>query len=105
MDKKTINKEIGTRLQNARKALGVSQEEIAEIAGVAKTTISCTERGEQKTSVPVLLAYCEKLHKTPNELLGYNGDSPSQELISVIYSMTEEEQKKILEIAKIIRHI
>ncbi|MCY4411439.1 MAG: helix-turn-helix transcriptional regulator, partial [Caldilineaceae bacterium] len=40
---------LGRRLQGARKARGLTQKEVAESLGVARTTITALEKGERRT--------------------------------------------------------
>lgn len=57
----TIIDIIALRLRNRRKALGLTQEQLAERAGVHPTYIGQVERGEKNITVKKLCAICEAL--------------------------------------------
>ena len=40
---------IGRRLQEARKARGLTQKEVADVLGFARTTVTALEKGERRT--------------------------------------------------------
>ncbi|RII43618.1 XRE family transcriptional regulator [Galactobacter valiniphilus] len=48
--------EIGARIKRARKALGVTQEELAELIGVSTRTLGQVERGTGTPSLATVLA-------------------------------------------------
>ena len=52
---------IGRRLQEARKARGFTQREVAESLGVARTTITALEKGERRPR-PVELITMARLY-------------------------------------------
>ena len=103
MDKKDIekNKIIGSKLQKSRELCGVSQKELANFCGITKNHISSIERGCHKASVNLLLAYCDKTHMTPDEILNIKEESRViPELLRVLSNKSPEEQERILRIIK-----
>lgn len=66
---------IGVRLQQARHAVGLSQEEVAHRAGISTFTYQKFEKGESKPGTPMnprlvtLLTLCEVLGIEVGELL------------------------------------
>lgn len=54
-DKKILIK-LGDRIREARKELGVSQEQLAHLSGMHRTYVSSVERGERNISVLNLLS-------------------------------------------------
>ena len=66
-----LNMKIGILLQRAREDKNVTQKEIAEHTGYSKNHISAVERGVCKTSVELLLGYCDVLDIEPNSVLKY----------------------------------
>lgn len=50
----------------------------------------------------MLLGYCERLETTPNDILGYSDNEVLPELKIELSKMDEEQQRKILEIVKIL---
>lgn len=49
-----VRKRVGANMRSAREALGVSQEELADRAGVHRTYISGVERGVRNPTITVL---------------------------------------------------
>lgn len=54
-------KEIGQVIRNRRKLLGVSQSQLATIAGVGINTLTKIERGEGNPSLSVLMRVLNSL--------------------------------------------
>lgn len=67
---------LGVRLQQARHAIGLSQEEVAHRAGISAFTYQKFEKGESKPGTPMnprlvtLLTLCEVLGVEVGDLLG-----------------------------------
>ena len=53
--------EIGQRIRKYRKAVGMSQEQLADAANISTTHMSHIETGNTKLSLPVLVAISEAL--------------------------------------------
>lgn len=60
---------IGSNLRNARKALGPTQEEVAETLGLAPRYISDIERDKTKGSITTLINLCNMYHVSPSFIL------------------------------------
>lgn len=60
---------IGQRIRKIRKAYGMSQEVLAERAGISTTHMSHIETGNTKLSLPVFLAIATVLEVHTDELL------------------------------------
>lgn len=56
--------EIGQRLRAARKAAGLNQEDVANVVGVAKSTVSEWETGKRSPDVELLETIAECLNVT-----------------------------------------
>lgn len=61
--------EIGQRIRKNRRALGLSQEELAEKIGISSTHMSHIETGNTKLSLPVLVSVSTVLEVRTDELL------------------------------------
>lgn len=61
--------EIGQRIRRYRKACGLSQEALAEKAGISATHMSHIETGNTKLSLPVLVNIAEALSVQTDALL------------------------------------
>lgn len=104
MANRTIDEEnvkIGRLLQGAMESHGVLQSELCETTGLTKNHISAVERGVSKASIRMLIGYCEKIGTTPNDILGYNELNLILELQEMLASMDEKQQKRIVDMIKL----
>lgn len=62
-------RKFGTRVRQERMRLGISQEELAERAGLHRTYIGGVERGERNVGLLNLLRLARALGVAPGELL------------------------------------
>ena len=60
---------FGTRLREARKGAGLTQEKLAHTAGVDRTYVGSVERGERNLSVLNILTFATALGIDPGELV------------------------------------
>jgi transcriptional regulator with XRE-family HTH domain len=59
---------FGHRVRELRKARGLSQEELAELAGVHRTYMSSVERGERNVGLDNILAIAAALDVPASDL-------------------------------------
>ena len=64
-----FNSKYGKILQEYRKKNHLTQENVAELSGLAPRYISQIERGELKGSINTLLTFCNAYKITPNDIL------------------------------------
>ena len=60
---------IGKNIKECRKAAHLTQEELAEQAGIGQQFLSRLERGKGIPSLETIMALCDALHVEPNKLL------------------------------------
>lgn len=60
---------FGTQLRELRKHAGITQEELAFRAGLARTYISLLERGIKSPSLTIFLRLCVVLQQKPDEVM------------------------------------
>jgi len=60
---------FGTKLSQARKAAGLTQEVLAERVGMSRPSIANIERGNQQVPLHMLASFASVLGKKPCELL------------------------------------
>lgn len=58
----------GEKVRNARKACGLSQQELASRAGVSRQTIIAIEKGNYNPTINLCIIICKILGKTLDEL-------------------------------------
>ena len=67
---------LGNRLKVARAERGLSQEQLASLAGVTRQTISSIETGQYCPSALLAFLLARKLGKPVDELFFVEGDVP-----------------------------
>lgn len=88
---------IGERMKERRKSLGLSAEQVAEKLEVSRASIYRYEKGEiEKFPIESLIPLAEVLQTTPADLMGWK-----QESISYIYNqLTPPRQQKVYHFAE-----
>lgn len=56
------------KMKAARAALDISQQELAERAGVSRQTVSAIEKGDYNPTINLCISICKILGKTLDEL-------------------------------------
>lgn len=56
------------RLKAARAAKDLSQQQLADLVGVSRQTVSAIEKGDYNPTIRLCLAICHALDKTLDEL-------------------------------------
>lgn len=64
-----IQKVIGNNVRNYRKKMGLSQEELGDLAGLDRTYIGGIERGERNVSAVNIAKIAKALKVKPEKLL------------------------------------
>jgi transcriptional regulator with XRE-family HTH domain len=64
-----LNGTIGANVGRLRRAMDISQEELAEIAGYHRTYVGMIERGEKNITIDTLEALAGALGVEPHRLL------------------------------------
>ncbi len=80
-----IFKVVGPRIAERREAIGLSQERLAERAGLHRTAISPLELGKSGTLVVTVFRIAAVLRVTPTELLDgiyWNPDEDGENFIN-----------------------
>ena len=67
--KKELNVAIGTHIQTAREAAGLTQEQLAELLPMATTNLSSVECGTVGISLKTLVRICEILSVSSDTIL------------------------------------
>jgi transcriptional regulator with XRE-family HTH domain len=68
----SIQKQFGNRVRELRQAKGISQEELAEKAGIHRTYLGGIERGERNPCLKNILQVATALGVTLSELFSFN---------------------------------
>lgn len=99
--------QIGQRIRKARKACGLSQEELAEKIDISTTHMSHIETGNTKLSLPVLVRVARVLGVRTDDLL--NGETRGtasavrEEISEVLDRCTDQESRVIAEVVRSVK--
>lgn len=63
-------KMLGSRLQDARRSAGLTQEDAAKALGMARTTIVAIEKGERRVSPHELIEFAKNYRRPVSDLVG-----------------------------------
>ncbi len=71
---------FGEKIRNARKALGLTQRQLADQLDVSNTSISNWEKGLSRPDADLIQKLCLALHLQPNDFYGTNenNQAPAQ---------------------------
>lgn len=69
-DSQELRKVFAANLRNLRQARRISQERLAELAGLHRTYISSVERGARNISIDNIARLAKALDVSPEKLLG-----------------------------------
>lgn len=83
---------IGNRIRHIRKKQGLTQEKLADAAGISLSFLGHIERGTRKLSVDTLYKIAKVLHCSADELLGIDAVSDSSAVSDEISSIIAELQ-------------
>jgi transcriptional regulator with XRE-family HTH domain len=62
--------QMGARIRKARNEAGINQQQLADRAGLTRSTISLIECGRRDAQARSLLAIASALEITPDDILG-----------------------------------
>jgi transcriptional regulator with XRE-family HTH domain len=69
-DEHDLKKIVGRIIARHRSTAGISQEKLAEIAGLERGYISLIERGMRMPTVETIFRLCRGLKASPSEVIG-----------------------------------
>ena len=69
-DSQELRTVFAANLRNLRQTRGISQERLAELAGLHRTYISSVERGARNISIDNIARLAKALDVSPDKLLG-----------------------------------
>ncbi len=97
--KKDLNLQIGERVRCARKAVGFSRDELAEMLGISSLFLSYIECGQRGMSVSTLMNLCKILQVSSDYILfGNENESTSEnEIAQAVKSIEKKYQPLVLE--------
>lgn len=98
-----MGEKFNENLKTARERKGISQKDLAETIGVAKSTYSLYESGNREPNVQTIKKIADILNVSADELLGINEDTTTIAAHFDGSEYTEEELDKIKEFAAFVK--
>lgn len=89
---------LGKRVRKQRLLSDMTQEDLAEAAGISCSFVGHIERGEKKASLETLIALCNAMQVSPNVLLQDSLDNAFLE-----EDIVAEDGKLLCDIMKVLR--
>jgi transcriptional regulator with XRE-family HTH domain len=102
---KDLNKAFGLSIRNLRKKQGLSQEDLADRAGLHPTYVGGVERGERNPSLESILKISSALGVSPGQLFRFEGvktslnldDEIAEELLVFVENLKPSTKRKLLQ--------
>jgi Zn-dependent peptidase ImmA (M78 family) len=88
---------IGKNLQNARKALDITQDEVSSALGISRSAISLIESGQRNINSIELARFANLYHKTISEFLDPEPTPNGFEILFRTERISKEDRAKIIE--------
>jgi transcriptional regulator with XRE-family HTH domain len=94
---KTFYEEVGRRIRDARKRLSpkLTQQGLADLVLLTRTSITNVEKGRQKILLHTLADLANALHVEPATLLPVQGNEPERNLEDALRDRSRSEQEWI----------
>lgn len=96
MRERNKHMDIGTRIQNLRKASHMTAKELSQIIEVSPSFISAIENNSSKLSLPTLAKICDALGVTLSEFFNTEASVVDTKLSSAISTLPEEKKWQLL---------
>jgi transcriptional regulator with XRE-family HTH domain len=84
LDRKQLYIAIGARIKRIREAADMTQEELAHILDLKRTSITNIERGNQRPTLDALYRFCERFALELSDVLPSVLESTRQDARSVV---------------------
>lgn len=100
-------KAIGNKLLSIRKNTGMTQNEVAEAAGLSDRTYADIERGSVNMRIETILRICKALQITPDDILtedNYTLSEQQEALIEQLNSCSPKERETALLLLSVYLH-
>lgn len=75
-----MNSNVGERIKSARQQWGLTQEEVAQKAGISRIALGNYERGERTPPIDIFARIANALHVSMDDLYGFNKPTKWEQL-------------------------
>lgn len=104
MKTQSLAYKLGVRIRTLRKAAGLTQEQLAEVADVSVNFIGYVERGQRTPSIKTLEQITQALNVRPKDLFEFLEDESNEllyeTLIAVLRKCAPDDLRALIQIAK-----
>ena len=101
-----MNKTIGQRIKECRKAMGMTQEELANALYIPKTTVSSYERDVVDMKMGIIKELAKALHTTVGYLIDGENlelDEDIKQMVKMLQEMPKGLREAAIEQVKVLR--
>lgn len=95
---------LGVRIRTVRKAAGLTQEQLAEVADISVNFMGYVERGQRAPSIQTLERIAQGLDVHPKNLFDFLEDESNEllceTLIAALRKCTPDDLRSLIQIAK-----
>jgi transcriptional regulator with XRE-family HTH domain len=97
--------ELGSKLKTAREYLGLSQEEVSRILGLARSAVSLIESGERKVNAAELKKFAEIYQKPLGYFTGEAAAPPESvaHLARLATELSQKDRQELLRFAEFLQ--
>ncbi len=99
-----LNALLASRLNEARRVLGLTQTDVAQATGLPRTAVSDIEHGHRKVSGVELLRLARLYHRSLGWFLGEPTRTVLDEVISAVAVLSEQDRAMVLAFARFLHH-
>lgn len=96
--------EIGNKIRERRVALGLSQDNVADLMGTDKNTVSRHENGTREMGISVFCQYVDALEDNPANLLpnrlSKKADGNYEKLMDLASGLSESDLQILIQMAE-----
>lgn len=89
--------EVGGKIRSARIEAGMTQEQLAERAGISGNAVSRYEMGESEMGISMLFRIADATGTSPDELMPerYVAGSEAQQIVSLLMRMEKTDREAV----------
>lgn len=91
-DQQAFYAEVGRRIRQAREARGLTQEALADLVSLTRTSVTNIEKGRQKFLAHTLIDLAAALRVAPVTLLPESAPTPEEELDELLKERSRAER-------------
>lgn len=93
-----------TKVRELRKKSGMTQEQLAERAGITQGYVGMLERGERRLNSDIIEGIARALKVNPSDLIATNQvDEPLVEINSILRTLSAQDVEAVLQYTRVLQ--